>query len=615
MEEVSRIQNEVFTANEKSANSGNAAWKSYLPAILALVGGFAMLGLRIQIGSGFISDTALMILALGAYILAALFQLTNLYAPSEMAQKIGLWGGTLGVFFNLASWLVRWVNTYEFEWLQLQASGNAIKPWVFRYIPFGNLYDLSLAFAFGAGITTLFVAHRKNFQFLSAFTLPLAALILTLARFIGGEHSNLMPILDSYWRPIHVGVASLSYGVALVCFAVAVVYLLKDKVKVEAMSIFASIFALAVIGSISGGSVFMQLAYRAGTFMPNPAGGKPFNAFFRLDVPYVGVTLFAAGLLLVGSIVAFLIYIYGNESIVKKEKIESGELEAKPAISEKIAANKTNILIAGVAMITTALTGFGVIRRNAPKVESGEIKETADTDYNYYQPAKTIGYWFLRGAFILQILAVAFWVSGVKSTTDVQTKLQAQLSQSTAQYVAVGRELASKQQLSAQEFAALTPKQFEQAGRQHFQNNGDKMFLSLNTNPVEFAGLLTALAGIFFVILFAFRTDKLRERLPSLVALDSLMYKTACLAFAGLAMLLITGAIWANESWGRPWGFDSKETGALVAWLTYAAFLHTRISRGWKGRSSAYFAIIAFLFVIFTYLGVSYLLPGLHSYA
>ena len=80
-------------------------------------------------------------------------------------------------------------------------------PWMFRYIPFANLYDLSLAFAFGAGITTLFVANRKNFQFLSAFTLPLAALILTLARFIGGEYSNLMPILDSYWRPIHVGVA------------------------------------------------------------------------------------------------------------------------------------------------------------------------------------------------------------------------------------------------------------------------------------------------------------------------------------------------------------------------------------------------------------------------
>jgi cytochrome c-type biogenesis protein CcsB len=181
--------------------------------------------------------------------------------------------------------------------------------------------------------------------------------------------------------------------------------------------------------------------------------------------------------------------------------------------------------------------------------------------------------------------------------------------------ITAGRAIAERQQLSAREFAAITPIQLEQMGRQYLQMNGGKMFLSLNTNPVEIAGLITALAGTFFIVLFGFKTETLRERLPSLESIDSLMYRTACLAFAGLAMLLITGAIWANESWGRPWGFDSKETGALVAWLTYAAFLHTRISRGWRGRSSAYFAILGFLLVIFTYLGVSYLLPGLHSYA
>lgn len=515
-----------------------------MPAILAIGGAFAMLGLRLQIGSSFISDTALMMLALACYILAALFELTNLYAPSEMAKKIGLWSATLGVFFNLASWLVRWVNAYEFELIQLQASGNDSNPWIFRYIPFANLYDLSLAFAFGAGITTLFLAHRRNFQFLSAFTLPLAALILTLARFIGGEHSNLMPILDSYWRPIHVGVASLSYGVALVCFAIAVVYLLKDRVKVEAMAIFSSLFAISVIASISGASVVTNAVYRAGTFMPNPAGGKPFNAFFRFELPFVGWTLALSGILLLGVIAAFLAYLYQQN-----------------------------------------------------------------------EKARQIGHALLKAAFIVQIVAVGFWVTGIKSTTAIEAGLQSQLERNPAQYVAVGKELAAKQQLSVQEMAAITPAQFEQAGRQFFQQNSNKMFLSLNTNPVEFAGLLTALAGTFFVILFSFRTEALRERLPSLESLDSLMYKTACLAFAGLAMLLITGAIWANESWGRPWGFDSKETGALVAWLTYAAFLHTRISRGWKGRSSAYFAIIGFLLVIFTYLGVSYLLPGLHSYA
>ena len=106
-------------------------------------------------------------------------------------------------------------------------------PWFFRYIPFANLYDLSIAFAFGAGITTLLIARRKNMRFIGAVSLPMISLILLLALFIGNDFINLPPILDSYWRPIHVGVASLGYGVALVCFAIAVLYLLKDGVKTE----------------------------------------------------------------------------------------------------------------------------------------------------------------------------------------------------------------------------------------------------------------------------------------------------------------------------------------------------------------------------------------------
>ena len=533
---------QVLTANEIRETNIRALGIQQLPAILTIAGAFLMLFLRFQIGDRFISDGALMMLALACYLFAALFQLTNLYAPSEMARKIGLWSATLGVFFNLSSWLVRWVGMYEHEITLMRQAGNTETPWMFRYIPFANLYDLSLAFAFGAGISTLLLANRKNFQFLSAFTLPLAAIILTLARFIGGEFIELPPVLDSYWRPIHVGVASLSYGVALVCFAVAVIYLLKDKVKPEAMAIFSSIFTIGVIGTISNFSVFTSFGYRAGVFVPSTP--KPFSAPFRLEIPFVGETLIVAGILLLGVIVSFLLYLYKSSEAAKK-----------------------------------------------------------------------VGRVLLKLALVTQILAIAFLVSGIKSATDVYQRLQAQLAQNPNQLIAAGREIASKQGLSAQEFSAITTAQFEEAGRQFFQSNGEKMFLSLNANPVELAGLITALAGTFFVILFAFRTEKLRERLPSLEALDGLMYKTASLAFAGLAMLLITGAIWANESWGRPWGFDSKETGALIAWLTYAGFLHTRISRGWTGRSSAYFAIVAFLFVIFTYLGVSYLLPGLHSYA
>ena len=521
----------------------HSTWKTYMPAAVAVGGSLIMLLARVQMGESFISDGALMMIALACYLLAALFQLTNLYAPSNMARTIGVWTAMLGVFFNLSSWLVRWVAAYDREIAMLRDAGSTETPWVFRYVPFANLYDLSLAFAFGAGISTLVLARRKNYQVLSAFTLPLAALILTLARFIGDEFIDLPPVLDSYWRPIHVGVASLSYGVALVCFAIAVLYLLKDRVKVEAMAIWSSVFALGVIATISKFSVFTELVYRAGLFIPNP-GGKPFNAPFRLELAGVGPALAITGLLLLGVIIAFGIYL------------------------------------------------------------------AKDSD-----AAKKAGHWLLKLALVAQVVSLALLISGIRSTDNAHAALQEQLAANPTQLVVAGRAIAERQDLTAAEYAALSNAQLEGAARSYLQSNGPTFYTSLRTNPVEVAGLITALFGTFFVLLFAFRTEYMLERLPSLESLDLLMYKTACLAFAGLAMLLITGAIWANESWGRPWGFDSKETGALVAWLTYAAFLHTRISRGWSGRSSAYFAILGFLLVIFTYLGVSYLLPGLHSYA
>ena len=214
-----------------------------------------------------------------------------------------------------------------------------------------------------------------------------------------------------------------------------------------------------------------------------------------------------------------------------------------------------------------------------------------------------------------QASAIAFLVSGVKTMTDVWPRLQAKLSADPQIYQRLGQWIAEQQGLKANEIAQVAPERLEMAAREFLTQSGPKLYLSINANPVELAAFITAFAATLFVIIFSFRTEKLRMALPSKERLDSLMYKTGSVAFAGLAILLITGAVWANESWGRYWGWDSKETGALVAWLTYAAFLHTRISRGWKGRSSAYFAIAGFLLVIFTYLGVSYLLPGLHSYA
>ncbi len=105
------------------------------------------------------------------------------------------------------------------------------------------------------------------------------------------------------------------------------------------------------------------------------------------------------------------------------------------------------------------------------------------------------------------------------------------------------------------------------------------------------------------------------KNIPSEKKLDSISYRAVCLGFLFLTLVLITGAIWAEAAWGSYWSWDPKETWALITWIIYAIYLHLRISRGWRGKKAAVFAVIGFICVIFTYIGVNTLLPGVHSYA
>ena len=514
--------------------------KTYVPAILAVLGSLLVVAVRLGVpGYWFISDEALMMLALASYLTAAVFYLTDLYAPFKMAEHAGKWAAVLGVFFNLSSWLVRWVAAYEreLEIFRSQGLGAADMPWAFRYVPFANLYDLSLAFAAGAGITTLLVMRQKHFRMVAALSLPLAAIVLVLARFIGSEFIDLPPVLDSYWRPIHVGIASLSYGVALVCFAVAVLYLLKDGARVEKMAIWTSCFALGVFGTISKFSVLSPESfgtYRASVFN----GDSRMSLALRADVPYVGWLIAAAALLSLISII---------------------------------------LLCAFVSNANRSTRAWGIST--------------------------------LYGSLIVQAAAVAALIFQLKAIKSVVPLID------PAQFKTFAVWMLERQGVATEQVSAMGQQQLYDIGNKWVTENGASLQLSLSANPVELAALITAFTATLFVVLFNINTERIRSALPALEKLDGLMYKLAGAAFAGLALLLMTGAVWANESWGRYWGWDAKEVGALVAWLTYAGFLHSRVAYGWHGRRCAYFAIAAFLFVIFTYLGVSYLLPGLHSYA
>ena len=508
---------------------------TYLPAALPLIGAAIVVTLRRKLGPGAVpEDGSLIIIGVFCYIAAAAALLTNFWTPIPFLQRMGVWLVSLGFFFNLSSWLVRWVALGDREnWIRMtnQITGEYHSWWFFSYIPFQNLYDLSLAFAFGAAFATLLISHRPNGRVVGVISMPLIALVLLLATFIGNEFINLPPVLDSYWRPIHVGVASLSYGVALVSFAISVLYLIKDGVKIEAMGAAVGLFLLAAFGLFSNSFSLLSLSYKLNPVIPGENGMMPVRPL-RLAVPGVGLWLGISLVLVLTMTVCFIVYLW-----------------------------KQN------------------------------------------EQARRYGHFALRASLVTQALGIGWLFYQLKTMRGIGSLVE------SSQYYSVGKWLAG-------ENAAQMPvQQLTQGAQNWLSQNGGLMIFHSESNPVEIASLVAALVATLFIALFSFRTEHIRASLPPIEKLDSLIYKTVGTAFAGLAILLVTGAVWANESWGRYWGWDAKETGALVAWLAYAGYLHTRIAHGWTGRRSAYFALVGFLLVIFTYLGVSYLLPGLHSYA
>ena len=140
--------------------------------------------------------------------------------------------------------------------------------------------------------------------------------------------------------------------------------------------------------------------------------------------------------------------------------------------------------------------------------------------------------------------------------------------------------------------------------------------------PANFVGYgtfsIAAMVGLAYLIT-AKAAEKNPEsnfvkRMPSLELMDDIMYKNIALGFAFFTIATVLGAMWAAEAWGGYWSWDPKETWALIVWLNYAAWLHLRMTKGWRGTPMAWWALIGLLITTFAFLGVNMFLSGLHSY-
>jgi len=140
--------------------------------------------------------------------------------------------------------------------------------------------------------------------------------------------------------------------------------------------------------------------------------------------------------------------------------------------------------------------------------------------------------------------------------------------------------------------------------------------------PANFIGYgafaLAAMLGMAYLLRQRAETHRpeglLARVLPPLELLDEVMYKAIALGFAAFTLATILGALWAAEAWGGYWSWDPKETWALIVWLNYAAWLHLRLTKGWRGAPMAWWAVIGLFVTLFAFLGVNMFLSGLHSY-
>jgi cytochrome c-type biogenesis protein CcsB len=144
----------------------------------------------------------------------------------------------------------------------------------------------------------------------------------------------------------------------------------------------------------------------------------------------------------------------------------------------------------------------------------------------------------------------------------------------------------------------------------------DKPILTVHVSMAIFAYALFSVSfGAALIVLAQGGEGQRLAWLPSAEAADELGYKAVIVGFPLLALTLILGAYWANYAWGHYWSWDPKETSALVTWLIYAVYLHARGIRGWHGKRAAWLLTVGFAATLFTYYGVSFFVPSLHSYA
>lgn len=390
-------------------------------------------------------------------------------------------------FASLATWAGLIANT-----------GAVVHRWYEAgHPPFASLYEMLLSFVWTLAALTLVAEKRYAVKVIGTVTMPVAIVGVVLMQLLRTEVRPLVPALQSTWLHVHVTLAMLAYAACALSFALAMMFLIQDKMKTETFLAATSVFTVGIYAAILG----------------------------RFEK-------------------------WGGLNVVAWD-----------------ADNKTEMFLSRGVRLFVTIPDLGwlmllvFLAVAAPLVLYVLAKVRKDDGFlAIANRAVFIG-------ILLQALALLFFLLRAKD----------------GQYPSLDAE-------------GLYP-------------------TTLAASPFILSALVGGIFANLLYLLLLWRRDDLERLLPDADALDRITYKTICIAFPLLTLMIAAGAYWANRAWGSYWNWDPKETWAAITWLVYAGYLHMRITRGWRGRRAAYFAILGFAVVMFTFFGVTYLLPGLHAYA
>ena len=390
-------------------------------------------------------------------------------------------------FASLATWVGLVANTLAVAHRWYEAG----------HPPFASVYEMLLSFVWTLAALTLLAEKKYGVKVIGTVTMPVAIVGVVLMQLLRSDVHPLVPALQSTWLHVHVTLAMLAYAACALSFALAMMFLIQDRMKTETFLALTSACTVAIYAGI--------------------------------------LTRFEK---------------WGGLNLVAWNPEEKSEVFLSKGVRLFVTVPDLGwLMVLALLVVVAPLVLYGVARWRK--------------DDSYLALAN-------RAVFVsimIQVMALGMFLLRARD----------------------GR------------YGSLDAEGLFQT--------------SLAASPFLLSGLVGGVFISLMYLLLLWRRPDLERRLPSADDLDRITYKTIGIAFPLLTLMIAAGAYWANQTWGSYWSWDPKETWAAITWLVYAGYLHMRVTRGWRGRRAAYFAILGFAVVMFTFFGVTYLLPGLHAYA